>query len=152
MLDVMREEDRTENRTEIFLLAGHYVFTAVILSCCQPPLIPAGGLRRVRPVSPCTVRRAGQGGEDRPGPDAKCLRATVRSQEAGTWSGQYLDRSKTRAAVPADLTQHPALPVSLQPLFPLITIYRHDVEYLKFSCLNEIFRFDVVLGKKENIS
>ena len=66
--------------------------------------------------------------------------------------GQYLDRSKTRAAVPADLTQHPALPVSLQPLFPLITIYRHDVEYLKFSCLNEIFRFDVVLGKKENIS
>ena len=98
------------------------------------------------------VRRAGQGGVDRPGPDAQCLRATVRSQEAGTWSGQYLDRSKTRAAVPADLTQHPALPVSLQPLFPLITIYRHDVEYLKFSCLNEIFRFDVVLGKKENIS
>ena len=86
VLDVMREEDRTENRTEIFLLAGHYVFTAVILSCCQPPLIPAGGLRRVRPVSPCTVRRAGQGGEDRPGPDAQCLRATVRRQEAETWS------------------------------------------------------------------
>ena len=43
--------------------------------------------------------------------------------------GQYLDRSETGAAVPADLTQHPALPVSLKPLFPLITIYRHDVEY-----------------------
>ena len=57
--------------------------------------------------------------------------------------GQYLDRSETGAAVPADLTQHPALPVSLKPLFPLITIYRHDVEYLKFSYLNDIFRFEV---------
>ena len=63
--------------------------------------------------------------------------------------GQYLDRSETGAAVPADLTQHPALPVSLKPLFPLITIYRHDVEYLKFSYLNDIFRFEVVLSKNK---
>ena len=115
-------QEEHKNRTEIFLLAGHYVFTAVKGSrsrlssqlgvwvewdqCCHD-----WGQWSGRGPFHSPVRRAGQGGVDRPGPDAQCLRATVRRQEAETWSvsGQIQEWSGSSC------WSDPALPVSLQP-------------------------------------